>query len=142
MLMCAFVVAQLVATFISVYANWGFTHIQGCGWSLAGVVWIWNIVWFLPMDLLKFAMRYFFEPKSNSPADVKANASRRASAMSGTSSARYYANRTRSLKSLERPQNFGKKLLGMNKKMSMDAKEMRRFSSVQTNHAAQVLNSN
>jgi H+-transporting ATPase len=41
MLMCAFVVAQLVATFIAVYANWGFTKIYGCGWSWAGIVWIW-----------------------------------------------------------------------------------------------------
>ncbi|KAI9481408.1 MAG: HAD-like domain-containing protein [Benjaminiella poitrasii] len=33
LLMCAFVFAQLIATFISVYANWGFTRITGCGWS-------------------------------------------------------------------------------------------------------------
>jgi len=144
MLMCAFVVAQLVATFISVYANWGFTNLEGCGWNWAGIVWVWNIIWFLPMDFIKFGMRALFEPKNNlkESKTPMAGQSRRASAMSGTSSARYYANRTRSLKSLERPQNFGKKLLGMNKKMSMDAKEMRRFSSVQTNHAAQVLNNN
>jgi H+-transporting ATPase len=35
LLMCAFIVAQLVATFISVYADWGFTQISGCGWPLA-----------------------------------------------------------------------------------------------------------
>ncbi|KAG0741849.1 hypothetical protein G6F62_007343 [Rhizopus arrhizus] len=142
MLMCAFIVAQLVATFIAVYADWGFTELKGCGWNWAGIAWIWNIIWFLPMDLIKFAMRFFFEPKNdlkNSKTPM-AGQSRRASALSGTSSARYYANRTRSLKSLERSQNFGKKLLGGKKKMSMDAKEMRRFSSVQTNHAAQVLN--
>ncbi|RCH85057.1 plasma membrane H+-ATPase, partial [Rhizopus azygosporus] len=144
MLMIAFIVAQLVATFIAVYANWGFTELQGCGWNWAGIVWIWNIIWFLPMDLIKFGMRALFEPKNDlkNTKTPMAGQSRRASALSGTSSARYYANRTRSLKSLERPQNFGKKLLGMNKKMSMDAKEMRRFSSVQTNHAAQVLNNN
>ncbi|CEG65528.1 Putative ATPase [Rhizopus microsporus] len=144
MLMIAFIVAQLVATFIAVYANWGFTELQGCEWNWAGIVWIWNIIWFLPMDLIKFGMRALFEPKNDlkNTKTPMAGQSRRASALSGTSSARYYANRTRSLKSLERPQNFGKKLLGMNKKMSMDAKEMRRFSSVQTNHAAQVLNNN
>ncbi|KAG2210931.1 hypothetical protein INT47_000088 [Mucor saturninus] len=144
MLVCAFIVAQLVATFIAVYADWPFTEMNGCGWKWAGIVWVWNIVWFLPMDLIKFAMRAAFEPKNNlkESKTPMAGQSRRASAISGTSSARYYANRTKSLKSMERPQNFGKKLLGMNKKMSMDAKEMRRFSSVQTNHAAQVLNSN
>jgi H+-transporting ATPase len=95
----------------------------------------------VPLDFIKFAMQYIYEPKNtlvdNKP-QAKETGSRRASAMSGTSSARYYANRTRSLRSMERPQNFGQKLLG--KKMSSDPKEMRRFSSAQTSQAAQVLN--
>ncbi|GAB5589001.1 hypothetical protein Unana1_03901 [Umbelopsis nana] len=142
MLMAAFVIAQLVATFIAVYADWGFTNIQGCGWTWAGIAWIWNIVWFAPLDFVKFAMQKVFEPKNTlkESGDMPGRRSRRSSAVStGAASARYYANRTRSLKSLEQPRNFGKRLLGMNKKM--DAKEMRRFSSVQTNHAAQILNS-
>jgi len=49
-LLCtAFVVAQLVATFIAVYADWGFCKIQGFGWNFAGVVWIWSITWWFPM---------------------------------------------------------------------------------------------
>ncbi|KAJ2758167.1 hypothetical protein IWQ57_006903, partial [Coemansia nantahalensis] len=55
-LMCAFVVAQLVATMITVYANWGFTEIYGSGWHWAGAVWIWDIVWFVPLDFIKFGM--------------------------------------------------------------------------------------
>jgi H+-transporting ATPase len=93
------------------------------------------------MDFLKFAMQAVFEPKSGNAEDAKVTASRRASAISGTSSARYYANRTKSLKSMERPQNFSQKLLG-NSGKKVDAKEMRRISSVQTSHAAQVLSSN
>ncbi|CAF4909544.1 unnamed protein product, partial [Rotaria socialis] len=46
-------IAQLVATFIAVWANWDFTNIKGCGWNWAGVVWIWNIVWFFPLDGIK-----------------------------------------------------------------------------------------
>ncbi|KAI9318684.1 hypothetical protein BX666DRAFT_1930622 [Dichotomocladium elegans] len=143
-LMCAFVIAQLVATFIAVYADWDFTYMHGCGWSWAGIVWIWNIVWFVPMDFCKFAMQYAFTPKNTlveNKTPMAGPGSRRASAISASGSGRYYANRTKSLKSLERPRNFGSRLLNMNKKMSMDQKEMRRFSSVQTNHAAQVLNS-
>ncbi|KAF7732776.1 plasma membrane H+-ATPase [Apophysomyces ossiformis] len=142
MLMIAFIVAQLVATFISVYADWPFTYIRGCGWEWAGIVWVWNFIWFVPLDFIKFAMQYIYEPKNSlqeNRTPMAGNSSRRASAMSGTSSARYYANRTRSLKSLEQPRNFGKKLLSKGKKMSMDPKEVRRFSSVQTNHAARVL---
>jgi H+-transporting ATPase len=131
-LICSFIIAQLVATFIAVYADWGFTQIEGCGWHWAGVAWVWNFIWFAPMDLLKFAMQRVFEPKSGEPHDVKAAASRRASAVSGTSSARYYANRTRSLRSMERPQNLSQKLLGKSGK-KMNPKDMRRISSVQVN---------
>ncbi|KAI9021572.1 plasma-membrane proton-efflux P-type ATPase [Phycomyces nitens] len=139
MLMGAFIVAQLVATFIAVYANWGFTAIEGCGWGWAGIAWIWNFVWFAPLDLVKFTMRYFYE--RNKVQDVVPS-SRRTSAVSGTSSARYYANRTRSLQSMEGSHNnIGKKLLHKGKRMGLDPKEMRRFSSVQTSHAARVLNS-
>ncbi|GAA5817420.1 hypothetical protein MFLAVUS_010966 [Mucor flavus] len=139
-LICSFIVAQLVATFIAVYANWGFTQIEGCGWHWAGVAWVWNFIWFAPLDLLKFAMQRIFEPKVGNAEDAKVTATRRASAVSGTSSARYYANRTRSLRSLERPQNFAQKILGKTGK-TMNPTEMRRFSSVQTSHAAQVLSS-
>ena len=53
LLVAAFGVAQLIATLIAVWANWDFTDIHGCGWSWAGIVWIWNIVWFFPLDFLK-----------------------------------------------------------------------------------------
>jgi H+-transporting ATPase len=36
LLVAAFLLAQLSTTFIAVYADWGFTRIQGCGWDLAG----------------------------------------------------------------------------------------------------------
>ncbi|CAF1285184.1 unnamed protein product [Rotaria sordida] len=62
-LVCAFALAQLAATFIAVWANWGFTDIKGCGWSWAGIVWVWNIIWFFPLDFLKFALRAYFDPK-------------------------------------------------------------------------------
>jgi len=52
-LVCAFGLAQLIATLIAVYANWGFTNIQACGWQWAGIVWIWNMIWFFPLDFLK-----------------------------------------------------------------------------------------
>ncbi|CDS03438.1 Putative H-transporting ATPase [Lichtheimia ramosa] len=143
LLMCAFVVAQIVATCISVYANWGFTNIQGCGWSWAGIVWIWNFVWFPPLDWIKFGMQRLFRPKNIAPLHhQEGTRSRRSSVMSGSASARYYANRTRSLRAMERPRNFGRRLLGLNKKLSMDPNEMRRFSSAQTNQAAQVLSGN
>lgn len=141
LLMCAFVVAQLVATFISVYADWGFTKIYRCGWAWAGIAWVWNFIWFAPLDLIKFAMQRIFKPKLIAPLPDHASGgrSRRSSMMSNSNSARYYANRTQSLRALEQPRNFGKRILGLEKKMSMEPNEMRRFSSAQTNHASQIL---
>ncbi|KAK6127081.1 hypothetical protein DH2020_039165 [Rehmannia glutinosa] len=37
LLMTAFVIAQLVATLIAVYADWGFARIKGCGWGWAAL---------------------------------------------------------------------------------------------------------
>ena len=33
MFMTAFIITQLVATFIVAYVNWGFADIKGCGWG-------------------------------------------------------------------------------------------------------------
>lgn len=37
-LVVAFILAQLVATLIAVYANWSFAAIEGIGWGWAGVI--------------------------------------------------------------------------------------------------------
>ncbi|XP_024544580.1 plasma membrane ATPase-like [Selaginella moellendorffii] len=58
MLIVAFLVAQLVATLIAVYADWGFAGIKGCGWGWAGVVWLYSVVWYFPLDIIKFLVRY------------------------------------------------------------------------------------
>ncbi|XP_021723430.1 plasma membrane ATPase 4-like isoform X1 [Chenopodium quinoa] len=64
MLMIAFAIAQLVATVIAVYFTWGFADIKGCGWGWAGVVWVYNIVTYFPLDILKFAIRYILSGKA------------------------------------------------------------------------------
>ncbi|GAB4841982.1 ATPase 9, plasma membrane-type [Ancistrocladus abbreviatus] len=58
MLVVAFLIAQLIATLIAVYAHWGFAHINGIGWGWAGVIWIYSIVFYIPLDILKFCTRY------------------------------------------------------------------------------------
>ncbi|CAH9090111.1 unnamed protein product [Cuscuta europaea] len=64
LLLTAFFIAQLVATLIAVYANWGFARIKGCGWGWAGVVWLYSIVFYIPLDVLKFATRYVLSGKA------------------------------------------------------------------------------
>ncbi|KAJ6711826.1 CALCIUM-TRANSPORTING ATPASE [Salix purpurea] len=58
LLMCAFVVAQLVATIIAVYAHISFAYISGIGWGWAGVIWLYSLVFYVPLDIIKFTIRY------------------------------------------------------------------------------------
>ncbi|KAM3231012.1 hypothetical protein ACQJBY_061272 [Aegilops geniculata] len=58
LLVCAFAVAQLVATLVAVYATVGFAAIGGVGWRWAGVVWLYSFVSYLPLDPIKVAVRY------------------------------------------------------------------------------------
>ncbi|KAI7872042.1 hypothetical protein BDF14DRAFT_1755639 [Spinellus fusiger] len=142
LLMLAFVVAQLIATFIAVYASWEFTEISGCGWTWAGIAWIWNIIWFFPLDIIKFAMRRVFH-KQTGPVEhteqASSNLSSRHPSVISTSSSRYYANRTQSLRNMHRTRNFGKAIFGSNKKISIDLDELRRFSSLQTANASRAI---
>lgn len=58
LLVAAFIIAQLVATFLAVYATWGFTRIHACGWGWAGVVWLYSLITYIPLDFIKFAVSY------------------------------------------------------------------------------------
>jgi hypothetical protein len=53
-----------IATLIAVYANWGFARIQGIGWGWAGVIWLYSIVFYIPLDIIKFATRYGLSGKA------------------------------------------------------------------------------
>jgi H+-transporting ATPase len=64
LLMIAFAIAQLIATLIAVYANWAFARIQGCGWGWAGVIWLYSLVFYFPLDIMKFAIRYILSGKA------------------------------------------------------------------------------
>ncbi|OIV99783.1 hypothetical protein TanjilG_26121 [Lupinus angustifolius] len=64
LLMGAFLIAQLVATLIAVYADWGFAKVKGIGWGWAGVIWLYSIIFYFPLDLMKFAIRYILSGKA------------------------------------------------------------------------------
>ncbi|KAL1405851.1 plasma membrane H+-ATPase [Vanrija albida] len=56
-LMLAFCLAQLIASIIAAFGNWGFTNVKAISGGWIGIVWVWNIVWYFPLDLLKFIMK-------------------------------------------------------------------------------------
>ncbi|KAM0943458.1 putative P-type H(+)-exporting transporter [Dioscorea sansibarensis] len=64
LLVGAFLAAQLVATIIAVYANWPFAKIKGIGWGWAGIIWLYSIVTYFPLDILKFMIRFALSGKA------------------------------------------------------------------------------
>ncbi|KAK7255160.1 hypothetical protein RIF29_28564 [Crotalaria pallida] len=64
LLVTAFIIAQLIATIIAVYANWEFAKMKGIGWGWAGVIWLYSIVFYFPLDILKFFIRYALSGKA------------------------------------------------------------------------------
>ncbi|KAL1564039.1 P-type H(+)-exporting transporter [Salvia divinorum] len=58
LLVFAFLVAQMIATLIAVYANWEFARIKGIGWGWAGVIWLYSLIFYIPLDIFKFIVKY------------------------------------------------------------------------------------
>ncbi|KAI9501529.1 plasma-membrane proton-efflux P-type ATPase [Coemansia spiralis] len=146
-LMCAFVVAQLVATMITVYASWGFTQIRSAGWHWAGAVWIWDIVWFVPLDFIKFGMASVIErfaaassppqpgmPVSNEQVELARQRTRMS--MDAAQNVTHHVSHRR---------NFGARVKHMltrsGKNVHMDNNELRRLQSTQAQAASRVLSS-
>ncbi|KAJ0007841.1 hypothetical protein Pint_30280 [Pistacia integerrima] len=59
LLITAFLIAQLLATIIAVYANFGYAKVSGIGWGWAGVIWLYSLVTYFPLDVIKFMVRFF-----------------------------------------------------------------------------------
>lgn len=47
-----------VATLIAVYATISFAEIRGIGWGWAGVIWLYSLIFYVPLDIIKFTVRY------------------------------------------------------------------------------------
>ncbi|KAL4590932.1 hypothetical protein LXL04_003879 [Taraxacum kok-saghyz] len=58
LLVAAFILAQLFATIMSAMLTWKFAKIGEIGWGWTGVIWLFNILSYLLLDPIKFAVRY------------------------------------------------------------------------------------
>ncbi|CAA7395974.1 unnamed protein product [Spirodela intermedia] len=52
----------LVGAFI--VAQWGFARVHGIGWGWAGVIWLYSFTTYLPLDIIKFVIRYALSGKA------------------------------------------------------------------------------
>ncbi|GJN08870.1 hypothetical protein PR202_ga26830 [Eleusine coracana subsp. coracana] len=64
LLICAFIAAQLVATLVAVYATIGFASISSIGWGWAGVIWLYSLVFYVPLDFIKITVHYILSGKA------------------------------------------------------------------------------
>ncbi|KAL0565535.1 hypothetical protein V5O48_015506 [Marasmius crinis-equi] len=140
-LMGAFCIAQLVSTIIAVYGDWGFTQVQGISGAWVGIVWVWNIIWFLPLDLIKFAMKATVikylrnrhekarqtAPRTEEGVPITRTTSRVASIHESL-----YSNRVGFLRRAARR-------VGLGGRVNIKPEELQRFSSYQASHTGQTL---
>ncbi|KIM46643.1 hypothetical protein M413DRAFT_440248 [Hebeloma cylindrosporum] len=138
-LMVAFCIAQLISSIIAAYGDWGFTSIKGISGGWIGIVWVWNIVWFIPLDWIKFAMKATIIKRIRERHELKlANSAATGVPITRTQSRAasihesLYSNRVSFIKRAARKVGFGQKI-------SMKPEELQRFSSIQAQRVGATL---
>lgn len=137
-LMVAFCIAQLISSIIAAYGNWSFCWVRPISGGWIGIVWVWNIVWYFPLDLVKFGLKrtiiaYLQRRKAEREAaktHVDADGERLQRTASRHES--LYSNRT----------NFISRQVNRLKggaKVSMSKNELSRFSSIQAQQSGAAL---
>ncbi|WWC71061.1 plasma-membrane proton-efflux P-type ATPase [Kwoniella pini CBS 10737] len=136
-LMLAFCLAQLISSIIAAFGNWGFTQVHSISGGWIGIVWVWNIVWYFPLDAVKFAMKKTIiaalqrrKAKKAAVASVDSNGERLQRTASRHES--LYSNRTSFLSRAANRLKGGAKI-------SMSQNELQRFSSIQAQQSGAAL---
>lgn len=143
-LLIAFCVAQLISSIIAAFGNWPFTQISGISGGWIGIVWVWNLVWFLPLDGVKFAMKatiikYLRQRHEQQLAqEVKSISAgvpiARTTSRVGSIHESLYGNRVSFIKRAARSVGFKG-----GKKVQMSQGELKRFASIQAAYTGQTL---
>lgn len=139
-LMGAFCIAQLVSSIIAAYADWGFTKIHSISGGWIGIVWVWNIVWFIPLDWIKFAMKATIikkmrERHSRAVAAAAAGTGlqiTRTQSRAASIHESMYSNRVSFIRRAARKVGFGSKI-------TVKPEELQRFSSIQAQRTGATL---
>ncbi|CAA7261199.1 unnamed protein product [Cyclocybe aegerita] len=141
-LMGAFAVAQVVSSIIAAYGDWGFTQIHSISGGWIGIIWVWNIIWFIPLDWIKFAMkatvikRLHERRLGKTREEVAARAAgvpiTRTQSRAASIHESLYSNRTNFLKKAARK-------VGFKGKVKVHPEELQRFSSIQAHRSGQTL---
>ncbi|KAE9392918.1 plasma-membrane proton-e [Gymnopus androsaceus JB14] len=140
-LMGAFCIAQLISSIIAAFGNWGFTDMHGVDGGWIGIVWVWNIIWFVPLDWIKFAMKYtvikYLRERHEAAAHRATSESEgvpitRTTLRAASIHESLYSNRVSFIKRAARKVGFGGRV-------SIKPDELQRFSSHQMHTTGQTL---
>ncbi|KAF9051647.1 plasma membrane H+-transporting ATPase [Panaeolus papilionaceus] len=139
-LMVAFCIAQLISSIIAGFGDWGFTKIHSISGGWIGIVWVWNIVWFIPLDWIKFAMKatVIKSLREKREAKVAAEAARgkvpitRTQSRAASIHESMYSNR---VSFIRRAANR----VGLGGKVSVRPEELQRFGSIQAQRVGATL---
>ncbi|WWC96478.1 plasma-membrane proton-efflux P-type ATPase [Kwoniella sp. B9012] len=136
-LMLAFCLAQLISSIIAAFGDWGFTQVHSISGGWIGIVWVWNIVWYFPLDAVKFFMKKTIiaalqrrKARKAAVATVDENGERLQRTASRHES--LYSNRTSFLSRAANRLRGGAKI-------SMSQNELQRFSSIQAQQSGAAL---
>jgi len=138
-LMVAFCIAQLISSIIAGFGNWYFTDVEAISGGWIGIVWVWNIVWYFPLDLIKFAMKatvikYLRERREKKIVDEHGQPLQRTTSRAASIHESLYSNRVNFLSRAVRTVGFGK-----GRSVRMSPNELQRFGSLQAAHAGATL---
>ncbi len=120
------------SSIIAAFGDWGFTNVRSIEGGWIGIVWVWNIIWYFPMDLVKFYAKFLLK---NIRSRRRPHAAHEGSLSRTTSRAgSTYSNRLSFLKRAQRKAGFGGE-----KKVHMSSTELQRLGSIQAQEASRRL---
>jgi len=134
----AFFLAQLISSIIAAWGDWGFSNIQGVDSTWIGIVWVWNILWFFPLDFVKFGMKatvikYLRQRRLAQHAKQISQAPDFQLHRTQSRAASLYSNRTNFLRRAVRKVGFGQNA------PKMSDHELRRLGSIQAQQSGATL---
>ncbi|KAK4683590.1 H+-transporting ATPase, partial [Tremellales sp. Uapishka_1] len=136
-LMLAFCLAQLISSIIAAFGDWGFTDVESISGGWIGIVWIWNLVWYIPLDLVKYLLKhsiigYLQKRKAAGIAPALVDSNGEVLQRTTSRHESLYSNRTNFLSRATNRLKGGKKV-------SMSKNELSRFSSIQAQQSGAAL---
>lgn len=139
-LLGAFAAAQAISSLVAAFANWQFAFVKPISAEWIGILWVWSLVWLLPLDLVKFSLRRLVKAVRGQQLHRRSRHAKREAEPEHRASLHesMYGNRLSFLRRAQRKvAGFGGR--GRGKKIHISKDEVVRVSSIQAQRASRRL---